>query len=226
MPPVGQGVPWRSPLALGGRLLCQDGDVYEEFRPAFGRGLTVAIGAASIAALIFLAATSGLADAALTLPWLCLAVTCCWAIFWRPNVGVSDAGVRLVNVTRTIEIPWPALVDVQTRYALTLVTAYGRFAAWAAPAPGAGTALRVSMRARSSRRADDEVTTSSIGELAGTASGDAASIVQRRWERLRDAGHLDDPKLEFDAAPVHWHWRIGATIAALTVISLATLLAG
>ena len=120
----------------------------EEFRPGFGRGLTAVIAIAGVATLMFVAATSGPVDALLTLPWVALFALSAWATFWRPRVVVSDGGVRLVNVTRTIDAPWPAITDVETRYALTLVTVYGRFAAWAAPAPGAGAALRTAMRSR------------------------------------------------------------------------------
>ena len=210
----------------GAPALWQDGDVNEEFRPGFGRGLTVLVTAAALFVLVFVATKNGLTHALLTLPWLGLFVACCWAVFWRPCVIVSDAGVRLVNVTRTIEVPWPALVDVETRYALTLVTVYGRFAAWAAPAPGAGSALRTSMRSRRPRDVDEQVESSSMGDLAGTSSGDAATIVRRRWERLRDAGYLDDPKLEFDAPPIRWHWGIAAAVAALVAASVLTLLLG
>jgi hypothetical protein len=187
--------------------------------------------------LVIVAARSGPTATLLTLPWVALFMTCCWAIFWRPSVEVSDAGVRMVNVTRTIDVPWPAVVDVETRYALTLDTAYGRFAAWAAPAPGAGPALRTAMRNRPRRHDsytdtdgdgdgdDATVRSATMGELAGTPSGDAAMIVRRRWEHLKDAGFLDEPQLEFDRAPIRWHWQVGAIIATLTAISLATLIA-
>lgn len=201
----------------------------EVFRPGFGRGLTVVLGCMCVFSLVVVTARSGLTATLLTLPWVALFMTCCWAIFWRPSVEVSDAGVRMVNVTRTIDIPWPAVVDVETRYALTLDTAYGRFSAWAAPAPGAGPALRTAMRNRPRRdtvtNADETVTSVTIGDLAGTPSGDAAMFVRRRWERLKDAGHLDDPQIEFDRAPIRWNWQIGAAIAALTMISMATLIA-
>lgn len=201
----------------------------EEFRPGFGRGLTVVMAGAAVIVLVFIFSTEGVGAAMLTLPWLCLFMTCCWATFWRPCVVVSDARIRLVNVTRTIDVPWPALLEVDTRYALTLKTAYGSFAAWAAPAPGAGSALRTSMR---SRRAydptdpDAEPTSSSIGDLAGTSSGDAATIVRRRWERLREAGHLDSPQLEFDAPPIRWHWQIGLLVAGFGALSIGTLFLG
>ncbi len=198
----------------------------EEFRPGFGIGVTVLVAAIAVVSLVVVAISAGITDTLLTLPWMALLVTCCWAIFWRPKVVVSDAGVRLVNVARTIDVPWPALVDVETRYTLTLQTTYGRFAAWAAPAPGAGSALRTAVRSRGTADAPTTPSGVSMGELAGTASGDAASVVRRRWERLREAGHLDDPRLEFERPPVRWHWQIGLLVAALAVLCVASLFVG
>lgn len=204
--------------------------MHEEFRPGFGRGLTMSVALLAAVSGVVALWTAGVTDTLLTLPWLALLVATCWALFWRPSVIVNDAGVRLVNVTRTIDLPWPAVHEVDTRFALTLHTAYGRFAAWAAPAPGAGTALRSSMKAR--RRPSDDpddpvvIETSSMGDMAGTPSGEAATIVRRRWERLRDDGFLDDPKLEFEKAPITWHWRTATCIGALVVLCGATLFLG
>ena len=204
--------------------------MHEEFRPGFGRGLTIFVAAIAVISSVVVLVTAGVTDTLLTVPWLALLVATCWAFFWRPSVIVTDAGVRLVNVTRTIDVPWPAVEDVDTRFALTLDTAYGRFAAWAAPAPGAGTALRSSMKAR--RRPSDDpddpvvIETSSMGDLAGSPSGEAAKIVRRRWERLRDDGFLDDPQVEFEKAPITWHWRIGLGVGALAAASVATLFLG
>ena len=75
-------------------------------------------------------------------PWLALVAGSCWALFWRPEVVVDDGGVRLVNVFRTIDVPWPSIQAVDTKWALTLITAYGRFTGWAAPAPGMHEAVR------------------------------------------------------------------------------------
>jgi hypothetical protein len=205
--------------------LWQHGAVEEVFRPAFGRGLSVVVAVLGVAVVAFVAATSGVTDAVLTLPWVLLFVASCWAIYWRPCVVVSNGGVRLVNVTRTIDVPWPSITDVETRYALTLVTAYGRFAAWAAPAPSAGTALRTAMRSRPPAGEDEVVRTVTKGEMAGTPSGDAATMVRRRWDRLRADGFLDDPRLEFEAPPIRWHWKIGLLLAGLAALSLGSLLA-
>jgi hypothetical protein len=197
--------------------------VVEEIRPTFGRGLTVTAAVLGLVTVVFLATTSGVGDALVTLPWVALFTACCWATFWNPRVVVSDGGVRLVNVTRTIDVPWPSIVDVETRYALTLVTAYGRFAAWAAPAPSAGGALRTAMRSRPRAIEGEAVEAVTMGEVTGTPSGDAAHVVRRRWDQLRADGYLDEPRLEFDKPPIRWHWKVGVTIAVIAGLCVATL---
>ena len=49
------------------------------------------------------------------------------------------------------------------------------------------------------------------------SSGDAALTVRRRWEELRNAGFLDDPRLEFARPPVRWHWSV---IVAAGIVAL------
>ena len=95
----------------------------EVVRPWYGRLLTVVIALICAAMVVIAVVQGGWADGAPMLPWALLVGGACWATFWRPRVEVSDAGVRVVNVTRTIRIPWPALRDVDTKWALTLDTA-------------------------------------------------------------------------------------------------------
>ena len=59
-----------------------------------------------------------------------------WLLFWHPRVDVTDEGVTLVNPLRTIRVPWAALINVETQYALTLVTPDGRHRAWARTGTG------------------------------------------------------------------------------------------
>ena len=192
------------------------------FRPSFGRVLTVAIAAICLIAAVVTANADGWRDLARMLPWLALAAGGCWAAFWRPRVEVSDGGVRIVNVTRTIDVPWPAIQNVETKWALKLVTAYGSFSAWAAPASGRGPArqaLRVENNLLSRARITDHLArpTSIDG-----AAGDAADIIRDHWTKLRAAGHLDEPVLEHSKAPVHWHVEnlaVGAFLIVLGVIA-------
>ena len=194
------------------------------YRPAFGRVLTVVIGAICAVTAAITAVDGGARDFAELVPWLALLAGGCWAALWRPRVEVSDGGVRIVNVTRTIDLPWPAIEGVETRWALTLVTAYGKFTAWAAPAAGRGPARRAA-------RSDVRVLGRSLGtggerdlSLSPGAAADAAGIVRDRWERLRAAGHLDNPVLERDRARVRWHVETlagGALLVLLGLISVA-----
>ncbi|MCL1868844.1 MAG: PH domain-containing protein [Promicromonosporaceae bacterium] len=192
-----------------------------EYRPGFGRGLAVVVAVLAVGGLV----AGFAADWRSTLPYLApvaLVVLWVWAAYWRPAVVVTPAGVELRNVTRSIELPWPTIERVETRYALTLHTAYGEYAAWAAPAPG---------RARSVTAPKDagqnlpESTyrggTVGSGDLMVGASGQAAAIVRARWEQLRDAGLLDDPRVERGRPRVRWHV---ATLAAMVVLLAASVL--
>jgi hypothetical protein len=196
-----------------------------EFRPTFGRWLTGAIWVACAVALIAAVVATGW-GAALLLPWLLLLAGAVWAAFWNPRVVVDDGGVHLVNVTRTIDVPWPAVQAVDTKWALTLRTAYGSFTAWAAPAPGGVATARLSLREARSLPESSYGTGHSIrpGDHPGTASGAAALVVRRRWEELRDAGFLDDPRLEHAQVPIRWHWQILGTGAVLVVLAALTVL--
>lgn len=194
-----------------------------EYRPGFGRGL-----AGVVVVLCLVGAVSGLlTDAGTTLPYLpllALIAVGAWAAYWRPAVVVTPAGVELRNVLRTVEIPWPAVQEIGTQYALTLRTAYGSYAAWAAPAPSA-------VRTGRAQAGDDKHLPSSTygpggsvrpGDLARTGSGEAAAIVRHRWEQVRDAGLLDDPRLEHERPRVRWHT---GTIAATAVLLVASVVA-
>lgn len=195
-----------------------------EYRPAFGRVLAVVVAVCAGVGLL-----SGLVtDAAATWPYVppvLLVAVWVWAAYWRPAVVVSPAGVELRNVTRTIELPWPAVERVDTRYALTLHTAYGDYAAWAAPAPGR--ARVVTSRAEDARNLPESSygPGGSVrpGDLASSASGQAAMIVRARWEELRDAGVLDDPRIERARPRVRWHARTLAAIGVLIAASVLTV---
>ncbi len=193
------------------------------YRSGFGRGLAVVIGVLGIGALIF----GLIAETSATLPFVApvlFVVVAVWAAYWRAAVVVSPAGVEVRNVSRTVELPWPSIQAVETQYALTLVTAFGEYAAWAAPAPTRNT---VAMSRRSADnmpdRARREGSAVGTGDLLSSASGQAAAIIRARQEELREAGLLDDPRLETNRPRVTWHVGTLATLAVLLVASVLTL---
>lgn len=117
-----------------------------------------------------------------------------YAVLWAPYVEVDDGGVLLRNVLRTVHLPWPAIQEVDGRYGLRLDTAYGRFNAWAAPAPAGRDRLR-------------------------GGDSEASAVVRRQLERFRGLGYLDNPRLESDTADVSWN--LPAAVG-LVVLALAT----
>ena len=194
-----------------------------EFRPSSGRVLTV--GAAVLATVGAVATlVQSPAVGLRAVPMFVLAPVLVWAFFGRPAVLVSDGGVEVRNVLRTIELPWPSIERIDTKYALTLYTAYGVYGAWAAPAPSRSQTLHA---APGDTRHLPQ--TSYIGggirpgDLAGTASGDAAAYIRRRWEALQEAGHLDAARLERDRPRVRWHVVPAAGIAALAALAVVAL---
>lgn len=150
-----------------------------------------------------------------------------WLVFRLPRVDVDDAGVTLVNPLRTVHVPWAALIEVRTRYALTLVTPHGAHRAWAAPGPGRHAVIasgrdEVLHLPRSSFDARGGV---ALGDLAGSPSGIVAAMVRRHWDALVEDGRI--PLGEADETPVrvHWHWPAlaGLGVAVLTTLGVALL---
>lgn len=191
------------------------------YRPAGGRALTIGVAVAAAALLVGVAATSGPFEALQTLPWAALVVGACWAAFVRARVEVSDGGVRLVNVMRTVDLPWPAITEVDTQWMLTLKTTYGDYVAWAAPMASrrrAGRSYRMGDFARAQEARMDG--TIGLGDLPETPAGDAALLIRERWNALRRAGHLDNPQLEHTRAPTRWNWPLLAAAAALVAAGL------
>jgi PH (Pleckstrin Homology) domain-containing protein len=199
--------------------------VREVFQPRLGRALCIAVDAVCIGAMVALVARDGPSALWHAGPWLALMAGFCWALYWRPEVVVDDGGVRLVNVFRTIDLPWPSIQAIDTKWALTLITAYGKYTGWAAPAPGMREAVRAT--SRDSRHLPKSALSSEgirPGDLPSSASGGAALLIRRRWEELRDAGHLDDPRLERETAPVTWHRMtivVGVGLMVLCLVGLA-----
>jgi hypothetical protein len=202
---------------------CNDGPV--TYRPRATRILGGAIFAICGIGLVGLLIDSGIGGLLRYGWWIALAGVLAWGLFWNPNVQVDDAGVKVVNVFRSITLPWPSIKEIDTKWSLTLITAYGSFAAWAAPAPGRYATRNVTEQEikHLPSTSFDEAGSIGPGDNPNSSSGQAALAIRRRWEALRDAGHLDNPRLEFDRVPVRWHVELIVVLAALLVLGLVGL---
>lgn len=191
------------------------------YRPAFGRVLAVVTVVLCAGGIVALVVDDPMAALRYAWPLVFIAVLA-WTLFWRPALSVEPHGVTVVNVLRTHFVPWPAIRDIDTRFALTLQTSRGKVPVWAAPAPGRHRALGLAEKdfdgvgetARGpygSLRPSDAVT---------TPTGNLAQLIRGQWEALRNQGLLapgEDPEAE----KVTWHT---GTIAALAVSAAATVL--
>src|SRR5665647_3403221 len=151
------------------------------FRPRSGRWMTGVVAALALYGIGSLAVAGEPLTLVRYAPGLLLVTAVVWAAYWQPAVIVSDAGVTVRNVLRTVELPWPSIQRIDTRYALTLITAYGSYAAWAAPAPG-----------RSPSR-------SSRSSTLAWSSGPTAAR-ERAIELLRTV-EIPDPRVSIDKYP-------------------------
>lgn len=198
------------------------------FRPRLSKYLPAVAVVLGLVALGFIVVSDGIRGVVGALPWVALLVGTVWAAYGRPHLVVDDSGILVVNVFRTIKVPWPAVQRIDTKWALTLYTAYGKITAWAAPAPGAIASRLAAPRdlrglPESTYGPGDSIRP---GDLPQYPSGAAAGMVRRHWETLRDAGHLDNPRLEFERPPVTWHWATIGTGIALVLLSVAAIALG
>jgi Protein of unknown function (DUF2581). len=141
-----------------------------------------------------------------------------WMVLWNPSIAVDDDAVHLVNVTKTIEIPWPAVIQIDTRYALTVQTPNRRYSAAAAPAPGRLTIARGGSDT-GHLKLDGPARP---GDSPKTDSGAAAWLVRDRWNRLVEAGRIELGVAESTPVLVRWH---AASIAVCGALFAASVLA-
>jgi hypothetical protein len=151
-----------------------------------------------------------------------------WEALWRPSVEVDDEGVRLRNVLRTVFVPWPALIHVDTKYALTLYTPGHNYTAWAAPAPGRASSYRAtkSRTENSGSRAPFEGDAARPGDLLGTESGEAAYLVRSRWDSLRERGAFETGVADTTKVTVTTHWATAIALIVLAAGSVVAILVG
>lgn len=66
-----------------------------------------------------------------------LALVLLWLFVVRPSVVIHAEGIRLVNPVRVVDVTWPAISEVRSRWALEIVADGRRYTAWGVPAdPG------------------------------------------------------------------------------------------
>jgi hypothetical protein len=202
-------------------------------RPTSGKVLTVAIGLFAAVGL-FSFVYRGIPRDTLQFSLLAVAVVyLCWLLFWYPSVSIGPSGVTVVNPFRSYRVSWPAILDVRTRYALTLFLHGGaKVVAWSAPSPSryAGintvradlTGLSGPIGDRSQVDASRRETSVPLGDIPNSESGITALHVRRAWIALQDAGYLDSGVIEGTGLTTTWNARallIGGGLVALGLLA-------
>lgn len=121
-----------------------------------------------------------------------------WAIYARPYVHVSENGVQLSNVFRTVQVAWSAIEDIELQWGLRVVTKTGNYSAWSVPPP------------RRSRRyaASVQLQPQSRETLA----------VVNQWQREEPTERPERPLLESEKPVKQWN---RTTLIVLGVLILA-----
>lgn len=197
----------------------------EVFHSRFNRVLAVVVWAI-VALLLASGVVSGILAArpVFLVPAALLALAG-WVALWRPAVIVDDEAAKLVNVARTVTVPWPALIDVDTKYALTLRTPGHVYPAWAAPAPGRAGAAMARRRERGSVRPPGPLPSerSRPGDLLASESGQAAYMVRARWQELVGAGRVEAGIADRVRVVQTWHLGYLGPLIALAIGSVFAL---
>jgi len=149
-----------------------------------------------------------------------------WEGLWRPLLTITDDGVEVTNPFRSIHIPWNALVNVDTKFALTLFTPGRKFEVWVAPSPGRSFGYRSAAVADREVRRSSPHSSSTVrpGDLVTSESGAAASLVRSRWELLQTSGLVEAGIAHEVAVTVRWHWTVVVALLVLCAASIPALL--
>jgi hypothetical protein len=147
-----------------------------------------------------------------------------WLAFWMPRVHVDDDGSILVNALRTVRVPWAALIQVETRYALTLRTPSRSYSATAAPAPGSFGTYSASRDVVTPRNSEKGIEHRRPSDLDSTDSGAAARLVLDRWDERAEARGYELGVAETTPVQVTWHTGRIAVLAVLVAASVVGIL--
>lgn len=193
-------------------------------RSRFGRVLVIVVWAILIAFIVGLIVEQNANWLLRFTPIILLGGYVVWLLMWSPSVTIAPSGVTVRNLLRTNDVSWPAILAVDTRFALTLQTAAGKIVAWSAPAPSRFAALRAT-RTELSGLPESSFAMGGIrpGDIPQTDSGLAALYVRRYWEQLRDAGYLENGVVEGTGTVTRWLRHETLILVGLVLVAVLAL---
>lgn len=183
-------------------------DVYAS---TYGKVLTGLTVIAAVLAVGGVVASGDLRSSLLAVAFGGLIAGASWALFWRPRVELDDAGVTVVNVVRTIHVPWPLVVDAEAGWSLVVVTPRHRWTAWAAP------------RASSSARALQSRPDRPPAPPSRASAQVVSAAIRSRQEAMIESGALDGARRAAEEQGIGetLHWHLGTIAGGLALFTLA-----
>ena len=186
-------------------------------------GSSIAVGIAALVAGLALAVPALLSSYRSwpLISGVVLALVLVWLSVVRPHVKLHDEGVRIVNPLRTIDITWPMITGVRSRWSLELLSGAQKFTAWGMPAdstrPRYGRGLLTLGASKTLRAQQSEALSSRPKVAAQTVAAEIeARLAQDRTRTDRRTARL--VQRVWDPAP------IALLLAALAFFAAALVL--
>lgn len=154
------------------------------FHTMFAKGFT---GGALLIGIIILGHTlivNGFVELLQIAPYVLLVMVFVWILFGHPKVTIDDNGISIINVARTVHLPWSSVSAVRTRWALTLETGSRRYTSWAIPASNT-----MKTRALTFLRSTEKQSRETQEETFSNTAEGAADAITDRLAIAREAGH-------------------------------------
>lgn len=191
------------------------------YRTAVARVLAWSFAVLTILALVYFAVTGGLRELIASGGVAVFVGAVAWALFALPAVTVSDGGVTVRNVLRTVHVPWPVFRGVETAWALTVRTSEGDVESWAIPA-ASGLAARGALAPP--RRLRDRARSGTGTAGRGVNAAVVALAIGERHRALADAGWLTGDTLQSVRPERRWNRDALLLLGAAGALALAGIL--
>lgn len=158
------------------------------FRSRLAQGLAVLACLVAVVALVSFVSEGGPTALLTTLAPVALVGALAWAVFWNPRLEVGEDGITMVNVWRTVHVPWRRFKTADTRWALSVTTTDSvTYTSWAVPAGSGFGARLLPTREQRGRWAPAQRKLGSSGTAEAAAMEIAEQVDTWRGSADRDA---------------------------------------
>ena len=152
---------------------------------------------------------------------LVLALVLLWLFVVRPCVVIHAEGIRLVNPMRVVELTWPVITDVRSRWALELTAEGRRYTAWGVPADPGRPRYGRGMLTVGANKVRGKGTT----ELPTTSKVEAQAVAAEVEERMVADRRRKDGRTPRVATQVWDPVSVGLLLSAVAFVVIAVFVA-